>query len=46
MVFLSSFMAHYNVGQPIIFGIDGQKIFLIIILSYFSIAKIIVKKTA
>lgn len=44
MVFLSSFMAHYNVGQPIIFGIDGQKIFLIIILSYFPLRKLLSKK--
>lgn len=37
MVLLSAFMAHYNVGQPITLGIDGQKIFLIILLSYFSL---------
>lgn len=40
MILFSSFMAHYNVGQPIILGIDGQKIFLIILLSYFPLRKL------
>lgn len=44
MVFLSAFMAHYNVGQPITLGIDGQKIFLIILLSYFSLRKLLSRK--
>jgi len=44
MVLLSAFMAHYNVGQPITLGIDGQKIFLIILLSYFSLRKLLSRK--
>ena len=44
MVLFSTFRAYYNVGQPIIFGIDGQKIFLIMLLSYFPLRKLLSRK--
>lgn len=43
MVLLSALRANYNVGQPVIVGIDSQKIFAIILLSYFPMRKLLFK---
>lgn len=43
MILISSFRANSNVGQSILAGLDGQKIFGIILLSYFPLQKLIAR---
>lgn len=43
MIIISSIRAKYNSGQPFLYGLDQQKIFAIILMSYFALQKLFYK---